>query len=189
MLILQDLSAEVPDTNAYHFKFTEHSESEEQDTVLMYGYNASDNKEFQKQCAEFKRKLYFNNWIPCEFAQTRYTNGHDALEKEDYFDEIYSICPYTNRWLNSLELGRTYKDIFYPFRAHLIPEPLEKEYDVIYHGGIHGLEHLECLKAMTHFNYRYCTMTHHINRLTQQCLPYATNANLSFQDKINLVAK
>lgn len=189
MLILQDLSAEVPDTNAFHFNLTEHSNQQDKDSVLMYGYNASDNKHFHAQCENYRRKIYFNNWSPCEFAQKRDDLGHDAFKKELYFTEVYTICPYTNKWLNDLKLGRTYKDIFYPYNEGLIPAAENKAYDVIYHGGIHGQEHVDCLGAMTDFNYRYCTMTTHINQLTQRCLPYATNVNLSFRDKIKLVAQ
>lgn len=189
MLILQDLSAEVPDTNAFHFNLTEYSDNVDMNSVLMYGYNASDNKSFHAQCEDYRRKIYFNNWSPCEFAQKREEFGHDALKKEEYFTEVYTICPYTNNWLNSLNLGREYRDIFYPFHSGLIPDSEEKLYDVIYHGGIHGQEHVDCLSAMLNFNYRYCTMTTHINELTQRCLPYATNANLKFKDKIKLVAQ
>ena len=189
MLILEDLSAEVPDTNAFHFNLTEYSDNSDTNAVLMYGYNASDNGSFHTHCQDFKRKVYFNNWSPCEFAQKREEGAHDALEKENYFTEVYTICPYTNNWLNSLNLGRRYRDIFYPFHKSLIPAQEKKLYDVIYHGGIHGQEHIDCLNAMLGFNYRYCTMTTHINRTTQEHLPYATNINLKFKDKIKLVAQ
>ena len=188
MLILKDLSAEVPDTNAFHWELEEHSDDANLDTVLMYGYHASENVEFFEKCGEYQRKIYFNNWAPCEFAQARSKN-YDAFAKEEKFDEVYSICPYSNKWLNSLGFQREYKDIFYPFHEKIIPEVCEKEYDVIYHGGMHGSEHLECLKTMVKFNYRYCTMTNHINQLTMGCLPYATDANLNFQEKINLIAR
>ena len=188
MLILKDLSAEVPDTNAFHWNLEELSEDNSTDSVLMYGYNASENQEFFERCQDFKRKVYFNNWAPCEFAQAR-TEEYDAFKKEDKFDEIYSICPYSNKWLNGLGLGREYKDIFYPFRESLVPPQYTKEYDVIYHGGIHGREHIDCLGVMLNFNYRYCTMTHHINELTARFAQHATNLNLSFQEKINLIAK
>ena len=188
MLILKDLSAEVPDTNAFHWKLEELSDNTNINSVLMYGYNASDNPQFQERCNGFKRKVYFNNWAPCEFAQAR-SKDYNAFMKERTFDEVYSICPYSNKWLNSLELGRAYKDIFYPFHKNLIPPPQRKQFDVIYHGGIHGQEHIDCLKTLLNFNYRYCTMTNHINRLTAQCVPYATNVNLTFQEKINLIAQ
>ena len=188
MLILKDLSAEVPDTNAFHWHLEELSEDNATDSVLMYGYNASDNQQFFERCMNIPRKIYFNNWAPCEFAQAR-TEQYDALAKEESFDEVYSICPYSNKWLNGLQLGREYKDVFYPFQKNLIPEAQKKHFDVIYHGGIHGQEHIDCLRTMLNFNYRYCTMTRHINALTAQALSYATNANLAFQDKIDLIAQ
>ena len=188
MLILEDLSGEVPYTNAHYWDLKEFSQRSDE-AVLMYGYNASANESFHKECQNFKRKIFFNNWAPCEFAQYKDHNNKTALEYEENFNEVYSICPYSCDWLNSLNLGRKYKSIFYPYNAKLIPESFEKEYDVIYHGGIHGLEHFYCLQAMKEFNYRYVTMTHHINELTRRCLPFATNVDLSFQEKINLVAK
>ena len=188
MLILEDLSIEVPDTNAHHWHLEEYSE-ESNNSVLMYGYNGTANRSYQERCRDFERRIYFNNWAPCEFAQYRPHNNKTALEYDEYFNEIYSICPYTNEWLNDLELGRKYKTIFYPFNSRIIPDSVPKKYDVIYHGGIHGQEHLDCLQVMAGFNYRYVTMTSHINRRTQGCLPYATDVNLPFKDKIGLVAQ
>jgi len=188
MLVLEDLSAEVRDTNAFHWKLEDLSDETSTDAVLMYGYNASDNEGFFERCASFERKIYFNNWAPCEFAQER-TPLHDAFSKEKRFDEVYSICPYSNKWLNDLNLGRKYKDIFYPFHLDLLPPLQPKHFDVIYHGGIHGQEHIDCLKTMQQFNYRYCTMTHSIGELTARCLAYATNVNLMFRDKINLIGQ
>lgn len=188
MLILEDLSAEVADTNAYHWNLKDLSASSA-DTILTYGYNASSNQDFHKQYADFKRKIFFNNWAPCEFAQSKDHNNKTALDYDAFYDEIYSICPYSCEWLNNLNLGRDYKPIFYPFNKKIIPQQQSKIYDVIYHGGIHGIEHLNCLFVMSTFNYRYATMTHSINSQTMQCLPYATNTNLKFQEKINLIAQ
>ena len=188
MLILEDLLIEVPDTNAHHWHLEEYSQDSTTD-VLLYGYNASANEEFHQRCKDFKRKIYFNNWAPCEFAQYFPHNNKSGFDYEEYFTEVYSICPYTVSWLNKQHFGRQYKDVFYPFRESLIPEEQPKEYDVIYHGGIHGQEHANCLVAMREFNYRYETMTHHINSLTHKCLPLATNLDLSFSEKINLVAQ
>jgi predicted fused transcriptional regulator/phosphomethylpyrimidine kinase len=186
MLILEDLSAEVPDTNAFHWNLKKFSNDDNRN-VLFYGYNASKNKMFFKKTEGYNR-LYFNNWAPCEFAQF---SVHDlnSLEYEKNFNTIYTICPYSAEWISNMKLGRKYKSIFYPFCESLIPENQEKVYDVIYHGGIHGKEHIDCLKTMSKYNYRYCTMTSYINNLTRFHLPYATNVNLKFKEKINLVAK
>ena len=189
MLILEDLTAEVRDTNAFHWHLGEHSQQNNTNAVLMYGYNAPTNTEYGEHCRDFKRKIFFNNWSPCEFAQARGVNDHDAFSYDDGYDQVYSICPYTNKWLNSLGLDKQYRDIFYPFHTSIIPSVSEKKYDVIYHGGIHGPEHFSCLYVMREVNYRYVRMTHSINENTMQCLKYATNTNLSFHEKIDLVAQ
>ena len=188
MLILEDLSAEVPDTNAYHFKLKDYSQDDGKN-LLAYGYNSTINKEIFERCSKYERKALFNNWTPCEFSSREPQPGLSALEYEKGYDIVYSICPYTNKWLNGKSFDREYRTVFYPFNKNLIPAPHEKEYDVIYHGGIHGQEHLDCLSTMIGFNYRYCTMTRHINHLTATCVPYATNTNLHFQEKISLIAK
>jgi hypothetical protein len=189
MLILGDLSGEVPDTNSYHWNLDQLSDDSNQESVLMYGYNSSQNKDFHERCSSFERKIYFNNWAPCEYAQFKDHNNKNAFNYDENFNEIYSICPYTSEWLNSKNLGRKYKEIFYPYNKKIIPLNFEKEYDVIYHGGLHGEEHIDCLEVMMSYNYRYCSMSNHINSTTRAFLPYATNTNLQFQDKINLVAK
>ena len=187
MLILEDLSAEIPDTNSYHWNLRELSDDDGKN-ALMYGYNASFNEGLHNRAKGYN-KIYFNNWSPCEFAQEKDHNQKTPLDYDDYFNTIYSICPYSVKWLNGIQDNKRYKYIFYPFHKSLIPQSCEKKYDVIYHGGIHGKEHVSALKTMQKFNYRYCTMTHGINNLTRHFLPVATNTNLQFKDKINLVAQ
>ena len=181
MKIIEDLRIEVPDTNAHHWDLKSYSK-EDGDTVLFYGYNVASNRKLQDKFAHYKRRIYFNNWAPCEYAQP-------SVDVDAYFSEIYSICPYTSKWINQEEGDSRYRPIFYPYNKKIIPETHDKKYDVIYHGGIHGQEHVECINTIKAFNYRYCTMDHHINLHTQAMLPLATDINLSFQQKVNLVAQ
>lgn len=181
MKIIEDLSIEVPDTNAYHWSLKDYSK-ESNESVLFYGFNAAANKNLLNDYSHFKRRAYFNNWAPCEFAQP-------VVDDDSFFNEVYSICPYTSQWLNNKEGSNRYRPIFYPYNTKIVPPTLEKKYDVIYHGGIHGQEHVDCLNVMKAFNYRYCTMTSYINGTTQAMLPFATNVDLSFQEKVNLVAE
>lgn len=190
MFIMKNVGAEVPDANTHHFKLEEESkETSVKDVALAYGYNSTSDMNIRHRFQEYARKVYFNNYSPTEFAQSRDHYGKTPINYEEFFNEVYSICPYTNKWLNTLGLNRKYRDTFYPYHPRLIPKPFDKEYDVIYHGGIHGQEHLDCLEVMSKFNYRYCSMTHSINPLTQYCLRYGTNFDLPFQEKINLVSK
>lgn len=187
MLILEDLSAEIADTNAYHWNLKKFS-NDDKKNVLFYGYNSMINQNYLTRTKNYNRIL-FNNWAPCEFAQEFSHPNKKPIEAEDQMNIVYSICPYSVDWLNHLQSKREYRNIFYPFCQSLIPEQKEKKYDVIYHGGIHGIEHSKCLKVMNKFNYRYCSMTNGINEFTYRHLPFATNLDLNFKDKINLIAE
>lgn len=181
MKIIEDLSIEVPDTNAHHWSLKDYSR-DSNENVLFYGGGSPKNKGVLAEHETFKRRMFFNNWAPCEFAQP-------IVDDTSFFNEIYSICPYTCKWLNKKEESNRWRPIFYPYNKKIIPNHFEKKYDVIYHGGIHGQEHVDCLNVMKAFNYRYCTMTSYINGTTQAMLPFATDVNLSFQEKVNLVAE
>lgn len=188
MLILEKFTAEVPDTNAFHWKMSELSDDNGH-TVLMCGYDTTQATELHDVVANYERKVLFNNWSPCEFSSLTDHFGMNAFQYDKFFNEVYTICPYTADWMNSFYGYEKYKHIFYPFNKYIIPKPQDKLYDVIYHGGIHGQDHVDCLETMSKFNYRYLTMTKHINQFTVKCLPYATNVDLPFCEKIKFVAK
>ena len=57
VLILEDLTAEIPDTNSYHWNLKQHS-SDDQRNVLMYGYNSSANTEFHKLTDGYRKILF-----------------------------------------------------------------------------------------------------------------------------------
>lgn len=182
MKVLKDLSGEIVGTNAHYFRFDEFNDNNK-DEVLVYGYNALENKTILKEITEYKRKVYINVTMPTEF-QTNLLTIRDNI-----FDEVYGVCPYSVNWLNKLTNSNKYKTINYPFSHKDIPNKQEKIYDVCYHGGLHGNEYLRCLDIMKKFHYRYITMTRGINSLTQNNLHLATNLDLSNQDKLNLISR
>jgi len=190
MKIVKKLTAEVPDTNIHYFRLDEWS-NDDKETILMYGYDTQQAPELFKEHRKYKRKIYLNITSPTEFSSIKDHHNVSPLYSSAWFDEVYNICPYSVKWLNELNLTNTkYKTIFYPFNHQDIPEETEKIYDVCYHGGIHGDYHIKCLEIMkNNFNYRYMTMTHHINQLTMQNLHYATDLDMTNKDKINLIAQ
>ena len=54
---------------------------------------------------------------------------------------------------------------------------------------MHGAKYTEILNELLFFNYRYMTMTHGINGLTQQCIPFATDLNLTNDEKLERIAQ
>ncbi len=182
MRVKKDLSVEVPGTNVHFFKLDEYASSDG-DSVLYYGYNYLESGCVPEPENASRRKVYLNVTMPTEFCSGQPTGA------DDRFDEIYGICPYTNRWLNGIKEANRYKDIFYPFNEADIPVEQVKRYDVCYHGGIHGEKYVRALDVMRKFNYRYMSQTHGINRLTKKHLKYATNTNLSNAEKLQLIAQ
>ena len=182
MLVVKDMAGDTPDgVNSYLEieKYAEYSDSD----ILMYGINTTLNTSLQKEYENFKSRKLLNLWQPCEFSQLYDTAGHNAFEQFLYFTKIYSICPYTSEWLNKLLGVDMHEAIFYPFGNNVIPQQQEKIYDVCYFGGLHGIDHIQCIDQIRKFNYRF---------ISQQNFPAPhtpTDLNVSFKEKLDIVAK
>ena len=182
MKVIKNLSVEIPGTNTHYFNLNELSD-ENSDECILYGYTFLENGADKNILNKHKRNVYLNVTMPTEFCSPQSTGA------DDIFDEIYSICPYSNKWLNEIKNTDKYKTTFYPYNKKDIPSNYEKKYDVIYHGGIHGDVYVSLLESIKKFNYRYSTQTHGINQLTQSYLSYATNTNLTNDEKLNLISE
>lgn len=188
MIVNRDLSLEILDTNSHHWNFENYENDD--GNMLVLGINSlfKKNSDFIKKKLDSKIVL-FNNWAPCEYSQRNLKKGINALVNEEKFDYILTICPYTAEWRNLNSENKKYIYAFYPFSTDIIPKANEKQYDVIYHGGIHGKEHIMAMNVILKKNYRYTTLDYGINQLTRNYLKYATDINLPFNKKIELVAK
>jgi hypothetical protein len=182
MKIYKKLSLEIPGTNTHYFNLDEFNNDESIDAIY-YGYTFLENGTDVYLINKHNRNVYLNVTMPTEFC------GPQPTDADNIFDEIYSICPYSNKWLNEIKNTDKYKTTFYPYNKKDIPLNTEKKYDVIYHGGIHGDVYVSLLSAIKKFNYRYVTQTHGINHLTQSHLSYATNTNLTNTEKLNLISE
>jgi len=181
--VIKDMSAEVPDTNGFYFRLDELSDETSKDN-LYNGYNSIHNN-----YTEGHRQAVLNIWMPTEFAQFKDHFDNNAIQYNKAATEVYGVCPFTTEWLNKIDPDREYKYIFYPFNIKDIPEVREKKYDICYFGGIHSGFHLEGLASMQKYNYRYMSMTHGINQITQKCLILATDLDLSHPQKIERVGE
>jgi len=180
MKIINNLKTEIPDTNTYYFDLQDYS-IENSDTVLIYGYDTLENP--PEILNKYKIKKYLNVTMPTEFCSDQ------DIFLDNKFDKIYSICPYSCDWLNKIKNTNKYEFIWYPFNKKYIPPKAGKKYDVCYHGGIHGIKHIEMLDIIKNFNYRYMSMTNGINFLTINKLNYATDLDLKNIEKLLRVSE
>ena len=138
--------------------------------VLMYGINSTCNKSLQNKYKNYKRRVLFNYWSSCEF--TCRNDAGNGFEMTDYFTEVYSVCKYTTEWMNKVSNCHKFKSIFFPIDTTYIPFNITKEYDVGYHGGIHGNIHKDCLDKIKQFKYSFLSQQHYDNLTKPPMLPY-----------------
>jgi len=147
-------------------RFQEPSNTE----VLLYGINSTCNKSIQDKYKNYKRRVLFNYWSPCEFTcRNDAGNGYDMV---NYFTEVFSVCKYTTDWMNKVVDKHKFKSIFFPIDTTYIPNNINKEFDVGYHGGIHGSIHLECLNIINKFKYSFLSQSNYTGLTNQPMLPY-----------------
>jgi len=183
MNIIKDLNSEVPDTNAYYFRLDELSDSSSKDN-LYTGYNS-----IHTNFMDGERQVVLNVWMPTEFGQHQDHFGNNSVEYNKNATEVYGVCPFTTEWLNEIDSEREYRYIFYPLNKKDIPPVMTKKYDACYFGGIHSPLHWDCLDVIETFNYRYMSMSHSINFMTQRNLYRATDIDLTHLQKLDVLSE
>ena len=191
MKLAKRLSGEVKDTNSFHWNF-EKFISGGGNSELYIGVNSPRRFPILSNVTKRKRFL-FNNWAPCEYAQKSFKIPLLPINYENQFDKIFSICPYTVKWRNSIDVANRYEFVGYPLDIDYLDDfnffdNRNREFDVIYHGGIHGRHHEEMMSIIKYFRYAYCTLSYSINALTRKYIPFATHVDLNYTDKLNLIA-
>lgn len=175
MRIVHDKTGEYPDAlNNYYFynNFNDCSTKE----ILFQGYNTSLNIELKDKYKNFERKIYLNLEAPTAFTSTR-----TAISSQEYFDEIYTLCPYTSAWLNKNKTK--YYTIPFPINISFLEskcELQEKYIDVMYQGNITNTEQENIISMLPEFKYIFTTLQQH---------PYSTHYNISTIEKWNWLKK
>jgi len=136
----------------------------------------------------FKRKVYINLEHPCTLYGPTNKLGLSPIEQQTLFDEVYTICPYSAKWLNDLELDT--KFVAMPYPHNLVYDTfhnVEKKYDVAYCGLIHSDEIASYIEAIADTDYFFSTITHY-NRV-DKVNHLATHNNIPNLDKWGVLAQ
>jgi hypothetical protein len=182
MLVVKDLKGDTPDGVNFYLNIDSYQQPSDTD-VLFQGITCTFDAEMHEKYKNFPSRKLLNLWQPCEFVFPANEVGQNAFEQTLYFTKIYTICPYTAKWLNNLFGDERHEAIFYPFHESVIPERQEKIYDVVYFGGLHGIDHYECINEIRKFNYRFISQQKYGDIYTP------TDFDVPFKEKIDIVAK
>ena len=130
-----------------------------------------------EQMRELKRKKI----VRLEFEEpNKFFIGDDMESYDPEFYRIYTLCPYTSKWLNQ-RLGTSRRvPIFFPFNENDVPPPSTKKYDIIYTGHIVSAKLLRDINVMAKFNYRFVSNDNH---------PLITDRGVSYKDKLRLMSE
>lgn len=133
-----------------------------------------------KQLASIKDKkiVYLEFEEPNRFFLKDPNFNH--IEYEDLFFKIFTICPFTSKWLNEDFRNNKRTPIFFPFNEKYIPAKNEKLYDVIYTGHLHSKGIHEIINDISSFNYRL---------VSKSDSEFVTNKAASYLEKLNLIAQ
>lgn len=179
MKVVHDFSGECKDGVNTYLDLEEFAD-DSQSIVLFYGIDCTLNKELQEQYKHYNRRILLDLWSPCDLYSPNDTLGQDHFDAQDYFTDVYCICPYTVHWSNLITKSKKWKYVFYPWQPRIAPTNFEKKYDVCFVGGIHSAEHENALQVIEKYNYRF---------ISQQLYPGVTNFNVSTQEKLDIIAQ
>jgi len=156
------------------------------DTVIFWGWSSLNNSKEKEKYKYYKNKIFINTAQPCEII-----NGYYDVEKQNYFDKVYTICSYTPNVLND-EVKKFYpicfpynKKYFEKYESITIED---KIYDVIYYGQLHNQIYKNLIDSICKFNYRLSAPSN-LSYLKHGLNEKITNMSLTSQDKWDLLSK
>tara|TARA_B100000131_G_scaffold319710_1_gene366177 strand:- start:1323 stop:2282 length:960 start_codon:yes stop_codon:yes gene_type:complete len=156
---------------------------------LFVGYGCFSDKKLIDFCRQDTqhRKVYINLEHPCSLYDE--TPGRGIVQQL-LFDEVYTICPYSAEWFNSVQDETKFMSMPYPHNLDYDiyhSKNIEKVYDVAYNGIIHSEEIASFIKAIANHKYFFSTITQW-NRL-HDVDEYATHNNIPNIEKWNILAQ
>tara|TARA_Y100000310_G_scaffold296775_1_gene329307 strand:+ start:4809 stop:5765 length:957 start_codon:yes stop_codon:yes gene_type:complete len=133
--------------------------SADSDEILLIGIPCTEEPHLIEHIKKFNRTVYINLEHPCTLYGPLNKIGLNPLQQQTLFDEVYTICPYTAKWINSMNVGT--KAIAMPYMHNLKYDKfgdMPKPYDVAYAGLIHHEEIAGYISAMSQYRYIFTTI-------------------------------
>lgn len=161
MIVFSNLDANYPEDPIRFFDFEEYADKAN-DCALFYG-------------GRFPQELYSNYDFPKFYFSTEEQSwGQDITDSIlPYVDKVLTICP------PSITGREKRQSAFFPTNPNMVPIGIKKEYDAVY-TGYADAPHIDIiLNAITQFNYRFVSF---------KSGGLVTDSNVSYQDKLNIIA-
>ena len=138
MKVVRNKSGEYPDCGYAYLDFERFNE-DDGETALFYGYASGRDKGLIEQHKSYKRKIFYQGEQPCGFYSLDTAERIGSVNIAHDFDEFYSTCPYSAKWMNEIHGFDKYRPAIFPHNKRwAVPpnEKSEKNMDVIYWGNL-----------------------------------------------------
>lgn len=124
--------------------------------------------------------------VRLEFEEpNKFFIGENFSAYDRDFHRIFTLCPFTAKYLNKSQGVERREPIFFPFNKRFIPPETSKKYDVIYTGHLHPKPILRDMNTISRFNYRLVSNSDH-ELVTDRGVGYEEKLSLIAQSKITL---
>lgn len=159
MIVFTDKSGWYPDDINSRLDFDNFADNLA-DKILFVGHGCFNNQQVVNFCLQNKdvEKIYINLEHPCSLYDE---NENLGIRQQMLFDTVYTICPYTAEWFNSIQNKTKFFSMPYPHNLKYDVyknKDLDKKYDVAYNGLIHSEEIASYVEAIKGFDYFFSTI-------------------------------
>ena len=113
MKVVRDKSGEYPDCGYRYLNF-ERFNNDSSDVAFFYGYASGRNKNLINQYEGYKRKIFYQGEQPCGFYSLNEAERVGSVNIAHDFDEFYSTCPYSAKWMNTIHKFDKYRPAIFP---------------------------------------------------------------------------
>lgn len=156
------------------------------DEVFFNGVHFIYEKNIRDIYKDFKRRVLFAHWSPCEFLGKKNYHFFDSYE---FFTEVYCVCPFTCKFMNQYFGYEKFIYIPYPFTNYSVTEFGKYDSLCSWFGSIHGDDHIKAIESISKHKYKF--ITSQLN--TWMNHPYefnkCTHVNLTTENKLLEVSK
>ena len=165
-----------------YFNFNRFSSQGSRDVALVEAaFEESNGWEQFELSPEQIQNIREKKIVRLEFEEpNKFFIGDNPNRYDGDFYRVYTLCPFTAKWLNQEQGVRRRIPVFFPFNEEYIPDKAEKIYDVIYTGHIVAPTVLRDIKIISKFNYRFVSNSDHT---------LVTDHSVSYERKMELIAQ
>ena len=156
MIFIEDYDGCYGDALERYYNFKKYSSDD--GNVFFHGMECVEKTAHKERYSDFNKKIFWNLEQPCAWQGDERIKNISS-NADGYFDKIFTICPYSAKWLNERQGGNVFSASFIPFSEDMIIDKKEdKSYDAIYWGGIHSEENFNIVNSIKDFKYNFMSL-------------------------------